>query len=322
MRYLQAGLRITITLSVAAIAACGRGPTSPTVPPEAGTHWTLTKAPSGTTKWHGVVFGNGVWVAVGAGHRAVSANGSSWASSVVPAAHDSQTAVGFANGMFVASSTRGVSTSVDGVTWINQSLASDTTPSAADAQRIIGVTYGSGTWVMADDRVRTQDALGVFVSTTNGAQWESRLTTIPYSYPKDIGYGSGVFIVVGYRGLVATSTDLVNWTKQSLGDTTDVNLEGVTSANGSFVVTSASGKVYRSVDAGVTWIKTALSIGSLCAVGYGNGLFVVMGAGIFTSPDGITWTNHNWSGQTGFESVAYANKRFVAIGVNSFAISQ
>ncbi len=50
------------------------------------------------------------------------------------------------------------------------------------------------------------------------------------------------------------------------------------------------------------------------AVTYGNGLFVAVGSGVMTSPDGKVWTSRASVALTGgWESVTYGNGMFVAL---------
>ena len=319
-------MRLAVAASLLSIVACGSK--DATAPGSTGTPltgpgatWTSVPAATGTSSWYGVAYGNSIWVAVGQGFRASSATGASWTSAAAPSSFSSLRAVRFANGMFVAASQLGVSTSSTGTAWTNISLASPTTFTNADAQALTGITYGNGTWVVADNRFLTTDVLAFFVSTTNGAGWTQVLTTVPYSQPTAVAFGNGVFVVVGYGGLVATSTNTSTWTLRSLGSVSDLGLQDVTYAGGLFVAVSNTGKAYRSAD-GITWTKVTAAPGALYGITYGNGVFVATGNGIFTSPDAVTWTSRTWSLPSAFEDVAFGNATFVTVGSNTFGKSQ
>jgi photosystem II stability/assembly factor-like uncharacterized protein len=72
-----------------------------------------------------------------------------------------------------------------------------------------------------------------------------------------------------------------------------------------FVAVGSGGAVYTSIDNGVTWTLTTLASAQLNAVTFGafsgaavvlaDGQFVAVdnAANVFTSPDGLTWTNQN-----------------------------
>ena len=320
MRALVMGRRLVAAVSLLQIVACGGGsdaatPTGPgaglTGP---GLTWTAVTAPTGATTWRGVAYGSGTWVAVGNGARASSVLGATWTSvAVTNASYSFMTNVLFANGLFVVSGGQGVSTSAGGTTFTSQLLTA--------SQALTGLAYGNGTWVMMDDRFLSSDVLAFFTSTTGGA-WTQALTAIPYAQPTSVAFGSGVFVAVGYGGLVATSANGTAWVQRSLASTSDLGVISVTFANALFVAVTNSGKAYRSAD-GITWTKATVTVNGLYGIAYGNGVFAAVGAAgsIFTSADAITWTRRTWSGPTtDFNGVFYANARFIAAG-NSFAES-
>lgn len=280
-----------------------------------GATWTAVTAPSGTSSWRGVAYGNNIWVAVGNGFRASSTSGTLWTSVAVPSGYYFQSAVAFANGVFIAPSQLGVSTSANGTAWTNQTLGA--------AQNLTSLAFGNGIWVMVDDRFLNTDVLAFMVSTTNGAGWSQALTSIPYAQPTSVAFGNSVFVTVGYGGLVAKSANGTTWALQNLGSASDLGLLAVTYANGKFVAVTNSGKAYSSAD-GATWTKATVTVNALYGVSYGNGVFVAVGAAgsIFTSPDAVTWTRRTWSGQSAdFEDIAFGNSQFLAAG-NEFAVSQ
>jgi len=63
-----------------------------------------------------------------------------------------------------------------------------------------------------------------------------------------------------------------------------------------------------------TWVTHDFDLFKVNSVAYGNGLFVAVGEGIATSPDGLTWTNRNITPQYPLNRVIYANGKFTAIG--------
>lgn len=326
MRVPVAGRRFALAAFVIQVAACGgssdsASPTNPNNPAGPtltgpGATWTAVTAPSGTTNWRGVAYGNGIWVAGGQFRRASSVDGTTWTSvAVTTSSYYNMTSVVFANGVFVMASTRGVSTSTNGTSWSSQVLDA--------AESMHGLAYGNGTWVMADNRFLNTDVVAFMVSTTNGAGWQQVLTNIPYAQPTGVAFGNGVFVTVGYGGLVARSTNTTTWTQQNLGSTSDLGLMAVTYANGQFVAVTNSGKAYRSTD-GITWTKVTVTVNALYAIAYGNGVFAAVGqaGSIYTSADAATWTVRTWSGPNAtFEGVFFGNNRFVASG-DSFATSQ
>jgi hypothetical protein len=226
-----------------------------------------------------------------------------------------QSKVLYANNTFIASSQLGVSISADGISWTDQTFST--------AQGLGSLAYGNGTWVMVDDRFLTTDVVAFMVSSTNGASWSQVLTTISYAQPNCVAFGNGQFVVVGYGGLVARSSNGSTWSAQSLGTSSDGGVMAVTYGNSQFVAVTNSGKAFHSAD-GTSWTMVSVSANALTGITYGNGVFAAVGGGgIYTSPDAVTWTSQTCTGLTsgGLNNVAFGNSKFVAVG-SSFAISQ
>ena len=107
----------------------------------------------------------------------------------------------------------------------------------------------------------------------------------------------GLFVSVGWKGTILTSSDGISWTYRTSG--TSNYLDGVTYGNGLFVTVGWKGTILTSPD-GTTWTKRSSGISDrLMGVTYGNGLFVTVGweGTILTSSDGISWDNRT-SGTT------------------------
>jgi hypothetical protein len=106
----------------------------------------------------------------------------------------------------------------------------------------------------------------------------SRIVEAPVNDYQDslcsITYGNGIFVAVGWTGVVLTSPDGENWTRQ------------IVDARGA-----------------VSWQPRS--------VAFGNGTFVAMSArGLFTSPDGRRWSGQAWPDSVG---LAYGNHTFIAL---------
>jgi hypothetical protein len=169
-----------------------------------------------------------------------------------------------------------------------------------------------------------------------------------------VTYGSGIFIAVGDSGIMATSSDGLNWQKRfwlSLDDTITLQsdtsqlwakyssfprcqLNSVMYANNKFVAVGKGANIITSSD-GAKW-KAGLCSGpgsnpnlfppgDLYSVSYGDSMFVVACAGsgayatqseILASYDGVTW-GILWCPYL-FRCLAFGNGRFV--GVGSFVI--
>jgi hypothetical protein len=113
-------------------------------------------------------------------------------------------------------------------------------------------------------------------------------------------YGNGMFVAVGQKGMILTSTDGMNWTIQQSPTADD--LEAVCFGNNIFVAVGATGTIITSSD-GVNWFKRSSGTGeTLWAVIWdattpqqntGTGEFVAVGndGTVATSTGGASWTS-------------------------------
>lgn len=141
--------------------------------------------------------------------------------------------------------------------------------------------YGGGTYVAAGTD-------SIIYSSSDGSHWTARSPLGNSASYYDAIYGSGRFVLIGYDSSRAwhasVSSDGAAWS--------DVLLPTSTSSD--------------------------LLQNSPQSIGYGNGVFMVVGGPAFTSTDGLTWQQHDIdsSGTYFFSSVAYAKGTFAAQGIN------
>ena len=120
-----------------------------------------------------------------------------------------------------------------------------------------------------------EDSYGSFSYTSaDGAHWIQH-DPIASDQVNSIVYGKGIFVAVGETGLVMTSSDGVNWTKQTSGIPNNVNLMGVGYGNGEFVAVS-TGPLFASLDAS-NWTAQASSPEQLSSIGYAGNHFIGVG---------------------------------------------
>lgn len=92
------------------------------------------------------------------------------------------------------------------------------------------------------------------------------------------------------------------------------------SPSGVFVAVGDSGRILRSTDGGATWATIpAPGSASLAALAYGGGRFMAVGGtSIYTSPDGLTWTDRSTASLLeswhSFDALIYADGAFHAGG--------
>lgn len=286
-----------------------------------GLSWRAVSQPF-STYWRSVAYGNGTFIAVGDFHKAYSADGTSWTSYnyTSTSLYEGDNLM-FANGIFMSVTGTYVQTTTGGTTWSVVNIAG--AQATNGAQNLAGLTYGNSRWVAVDDRFLTEDRLAFFTSTDNGAHWTQTITGIGYQQPTGIAFGNGVYVAVGYGGLVATSPDGTAWTKRSFGNSSDFGVLNVQFLNTAFYAVTNAGGIFRSSD-GISWTHIQVGVNALASVAYGSGVYVAVGSAsaLASSPDGISWTQRTWPGvHNNFESVTFGNGAFVGVGDSAFGIS-
>jgi outer membrane protein assembly factor BamB len=177
-----------------------------------------------------------------------------------------------------------------------------------DGNDLNGLAYGNGKFVAVGSYGR------IYTSTDKITWTKMSISNAPNL--NDVAFGNGIFVTVG-GGKITYSTDGLNWGKQS-----NNWASGVTFANGLFVAVGGD-YIYTTSDGFTLNSKAIGSNIGLNKVGYGNGMFVAFGHGngrdtIFTSPDGVTWTQRyeGSSGNGGLGGFAYGNGEYVISGWN------
>lgn len=214
----------------------------------------------------------------------------------------------YGGGQYILVSDTYNATSPDGVVWTISSLQESAGGVKGNGYRIV---YGNNTFVTigggAHGTSTTAGAAWIHYS-KNGYFWKkatghSTSGILSYGF-NDVAFGNGVFVAVGNRYAICTSTDGVNWTnKHSAGN---FNIKKITFGNGKFVAfghyydTYASKKkiILTSVD-GATWTETVVTdlanISEDVDLGFGGGTFIManeVDTSIYTrySTDGISWS--------------------------------
>ena len=171
----------------------------------------------------------------------------------------------------------------------------------------------------------------------------TRLDVLPPAVLNGVAWDGRQYVAVGARGTVMTSPDLSRWTVQASG--VDHTLRSVAASPSRFVAVGDNGSeavVLGSTD-GTTWSVHYRTGGlspmrMLSKVIWTGSQFVAVGqevflsvappwipyALVFTSPDGVTWTQRagrkialgDWApSESAMSSVAWSGKRFVAVGI-------
>lgn len=147
----------------------------------------------------------------------------------------------------------------------------------------------------------------------DGATWHS-VSSSPSYILIDLKYGNGKFVAVGHDGGIVSSTDGITWNTSitnspNIANFSDWSINSLAFDGSKFVATATdwggTEKFLSSTD-GVNWDGFDNNYGHGRAIGWGNGQFVsVLGNNIYTSVDGLSWTNRGSSLIGGFSGVAY-----------------
>ena len=121
----------------------------------------------------------------------------------------------------------------------------------------------------------------------------------------EVIYGNGIFVTVGDKGTIITSSNGTHWKVRTSG--TSKYLWGITYGNGLFV-TVGRRTIFTSSD-GTSWTKINSGTSRhLRGITYGNGLFVTVGEDgiILTSSNGTSWTQRTSGTSEYLNGVTYS----------------
>jgi len=267
-------------------------------------------------------YGNGVFVAF-TEHSAsnyysviwTSTNGISWERSLGPDGRLSS--LHFGNGSFVALQDGLIITSINGIDWTSR----DTGPLST-------VVYCNGLWVASR-------CDGYLLISTDTGSWNVQ----PFASGclQDLQFGNGRYLALLDNGSVVVSRDFRNWLAS-----TNPPFNAVTFGQGAFVGVTFAGEAWTSSD-GISWTRRLalpppdISFASEHAfaffdVTFASGTFVAVGgemerggiygdktfnAHLFTSQNGIKWTQRPVYFSDALKHVVYGNSNFVAVGYRS-----
>lgn len=269
--------------------------------PPAGNIWTPRSFPiaADSANVAALTYGNGMFLAIAGDLNSgnlvsmASQDGISWymLNSSISGFEESYSVgnnLAYGNGLFLAVIDNAACiTSADGKTWSTHTMTGSTSWQA--------VAAGAGKFVA----VASNGTPSVAYS-TDGTTWTTCTGQPASMLWSDIAYGNGKFVAVANTGVNQTtmySTDGITWTPGSDAGANVVQWTKVVYGNGRFVaLASSTKKVGVSYD-GINWTITAMTHNAPRSVGYGNGLFIVIGEEVSdtssfvqTSVDGLNWS--------------------------------
>ena len=275
-------------------------------------HWEKRKVmnPSNGGDYQGqfvsIAEGGGRFVAVSRSHAFVSENGMEWNGHVIDHTFDID-AIAYGNGRFLAIGEKGSQTpvysSTDGMGWHYSA-------SLPISYKHCNLTFGNGLFV-----VTCSD--GSIFTSTAGDHWKQQSSPVTTAL-RDVAWGEGRFLAVGYKGNLITSVDGTAWGSERSGVGND--LKAVAAGGGRMVVLGSGHTVVVSED-GMNWMARNQHSVLMNAVVYAGGQYVSVGSAplggsshIFTSPDGMVWTQRVSSISQRLNGVAYGQGLYVAVG--------
>ena len=295
-----------------AVADSGTGNRVMTSPD--GITWTSRNS-AANIGWGSVTYGNGLFVAVSysgvTNGVMTSPDGITWTSRTCP--NNQWRAVAYGNGIFVAVAQSGtgnrVMTSPDGITWTSRNSAENNT--------WVDVKYGAGLFVAV-----ANDGTNRVMTSPDGITWTAILVDSTSSW-NCIVYGDNLFVSLAFLGNVynraMTSIDGISWINRPLA--TRLPWKSVTYGNGTYVAVSNNGignRIMTSTD-GNTWtVRNSLDL-NWSVVKFMNDRFFAFqttNSNIYTSLDGITWTNITGPATLNWTDAVYGNGTYVAVTSN------
>lgn len=204
--------------------------------------------------------------------------------------------VAYGKGRFLAVGMAGLAlTSQDGASWHPLDLGIEA--------NLWGVAFAQDRFVVVGDHT--------FLVSQDGIHFESG--SLP-GILNAVAFANGLWVAVGWGGLILTSRDGREWNRQSSG--VWKGLFGVTWGKGRWVVVGEHGTVLTSPD-GIRWQPGHLDgMPFLTGVAWNGTQFIASGWGLalYASSDGILWQPvYQGTGQQLLDA-EYGDKSFVAVG--------
>jgi len=284
-----------------------------------GLNWLRAGIPPDLAPLRSVVWGNGVFFAVGGAWRGPSGawtnlclsstDGKNWTPRPTTLSL-SEPSIAYGNGLFVLAATDAcfcnkpilgvIATSPDGITWTQRFSATNLSLGIA--------AYLNGSFLVLGGDSSGAVSKTVLLSSSDGSTWNT-INSFPGGLLGGLAYGGGLYAWTGAG--IWTSPDTTTWQERLPGkvELTDITYGGgLFAAVGSTILTSPDGNHWNTQSGTLPY--------TLQGVAYGSGRFVAVAAedAVMVSDDGIDWTNRRLGANAHLSRAAYGNGRFVAIG--------
>jgi hypothetical protein len=296
--------------------------------------WTTNQVTTNSFGFHHIVFGNGLYIAVGeagdSGGFYTSGDGlhwmfqysepNSWGVTLnYSGGHFAGVCIGLGSGVADVSS--------DGTNWTTTLFLINGAPAFTP----VAITYGNGLYAI----VGSTNNVASILTSPDGDTWTLRQAgTSPGGPINSVTYGGNRFVAVGNNdGLEYTSVGFsagTTWTRRSIPGGNKISY-----GNGLFFVPLNNKTNLISVD-GINWSLNSTGLTNvLGAVTYGNGLFMaqcgisISGSYLATSTDGTNWIQYakplpnswTWFDSSDFDvSLATDGTRLVTVGATGIGV--
>ena len=267
-----------------------------------------------------VTYGNGLFVIAGQQALLTSSDGITWTDRYT---QDMSllTCAGYGNGLFIVGGIRlDTYTSPDGITWTQRYSGTD------NADRLFSIAYGNNIFVGVGRKegVLAEEFNIEVLTSRDGITWTERVPELPSRELSAIIFKNGLFIATGDNGIIASTSDGIEWTVLSSG----LNISEAIFGKGLFV-SFFSDVVYDNViqtsPDGITWTERYRESGEnpiFRLPAFINNTFIVpKGNNIFVSPDGITWTEKITGATKSLIEVSYGEGKYIAVGEEGTILS-
>jgi len=260
-----------------------------------------------------IIWANGQFIAVGHAGMVISLNDASGWTLQQTGTNNMLWGITWSGTQYVAvGENKTILTSPNGMNWTIRSIGD------VNDYRLYGVVWSGSKFIaVGHNMVNNQTEIQI---SPDGITWTSSSFNVHGGELTSIAWSGNLFVAGGsYLGegtrqpLIITSPDGISWTNRSATNTSGYSFNDVIWAGSKFVIVGSGVSGY-STD-GISWNYVANSNLGLLGVCYSGKVFVAAGNGLFTSGDGVNWTqaypdDHLYS----IRSVAWSGYQYIAVG--------
>jgi len=283
------------------------------------------------TQWADSIYGDDKFVVVGKGNYyspdvvIYSYDGKVWNTGSIeppfPGDFEDLTGVAYGNGKYVAvrsvgsfnsDNTAEVITSLDGINWVTGSQKGEYDGLYLNGSALKSVIYGGGQFVAVGAREFYEANPTTILTSTDGETWTYRTPAEGVTGSIAVAYGNGKYVTCNTSEKGQYSTDGINWVYSSMPTASYTDMAF---GNGRFIAVSSNFTASYSTD-GINWTPSYVTA-SMYGIMFDGTKFVACGYegpyGIYTTTDGISWTQHSTGNDNNWGTIAYGDGKYVLL---------